>query len=200
MLPPSLKRGSAPAESGGQRRRKAPLWRPSPVGSTVPGALVLVPPRRMGEGPPPHRPRGTPIRRNPKTRSTPRRGRTRGRDAPPDASDRGGRERFQAGTATYRGGPEAGTWHRRSRRRHFCAPGGPGDAEAPGYSWTHPRRRLRKGPDHEGRLARRAERIGQVVPETTVLFADERLSSTTRGSPRRRAPRQRDVPFATRRR
>jgi transposase len=41
------------------------------------------------------------------------------------------------------------------------------------YSWTRPRRRLRKGPDYEERLARLAERIGSVRPETTVLFADE---------------------------
>ena len=41
------------------------------------------------------------------------------------------------------------------------------------YSWTRPRRQLRKGPDYEGRLAELAERIGEVGPETTVLFADE---------------------------
>ncbi len=41
------------------------------------------------------------------------------------------------------------------------------------YSWTRPRRRLRKGPDYEERLADLAERIGRVGPETTVLFADE---------------------------
>lgn len=41
------------------------------------------------------------------------------------------------------------------------------------YSWTRPRRQLRKGPDSEERLARLAERIGTVDPETTVLFADE---------------------------
>lgn len=41
------------------------------------------------------------------------------------------------------------------------------------YSWTRPRRRLRKGPDYEERLAELADRIGSVRPETTVLFADE---------------------------
>jgi len=41
------------------------------------------------------------------------------------------------------------------------------------YSWTRPRRSLRKGPDYEERLAELAERIGRVGPETTVLFADE---------------------------
>jgi len=41
------------------------------------------------------------------------------------------------------------------------------------YSWTRPQRQLRKGPDYEERLARLAERIGSVQPETTVLFADE---------------------------
>lgn len=41
------------------------------------------------------------------------------------------------------------------------------------YSWTRPRRQLRKGPDYEERLADLADRIGSVRPETTVLFADE---------------------------
>ncbi|PEN04479.1 hypothetical protein CRI93_14960 [Longimonas halophila] len=41
------------------------------------------------------------------------------------------------------------------------------------YSWTRPRRSLRKGPDYEERLAELAERIGRVGPETIVLFADE---------------------------
>jgi transposase len=41
------------------------------------------------------------------------------------------------------------------------------------YSWTRPRRQLRKGPNYEERLTELAERIGRVRPETTVLFADE---------------------------
>lgn len=41
------------------------------------------------------------------------------------------------------------------------------------YSWTRPRRQLRKGPEYEERLADLAERIGTVSPDTTVLFADE---------------------------
>jgi hypothetical protein len=52
------------------------------------------------------------------------------------------------------------------------------------YSWTRPRRRFRKAPDYEERLARLAERIGSVRPETTVLFADE--TEVKRFSPLRR--------------
>ncbi len=41
------------------------------------------------------------------------------------------------------------------------------------YSWTRPRRCLRKGPEYTERLAQLAERIGTAGVETTVLFADE---------------------------
>lgn len=41
------------------------------------------------------------------------------------------------------------------------------------YSWTRPRRRLRKGPDYKERLALLAETVATADPDTTLLFVDE---------------------------
>jgi hypothetical protein len=50
--PPSLKRGAAPASvSRSAPVRDPPSGGPPPAGDIGPGAPVLVPPRRMGEGP-----------------------------------------------------------------------------------------------------------------------------------------------------
>jgi hypothetical protein len=53
VLPPSLKRGvSAGCCAEGSAGERPSAWRPAPAGDIGWGAPVLVPPRRMGEGPP----------------------------------------------------------------------------------------------------------------------------------------------------
>lgn len=41
------------------------------------------------------------------------------------------------------------------------------------YSWTRPRRQLRKGPDYAERLRQVDRAVGTAGPDTTILFADE---------------------------
>jgi len=53
------------------------------------------------------------------------------------------------------------------------------------YSWTRPRRRLRKSPDYEERRARLAEAVATANPDTTLLFADSRCTGRSMSAPAR---------------